>query len=76
MYSFEMSPSIRQKVDEFMNCEDIAMAFFISHIIRKPLVLVRRGKRRKTREQGKVAGHSSMSCIVFWNSEKNHQFLN
>ena len=41
MYSFEMAPSIRQKVHEFMNCEDIAMAFLVAHTIRKPPIWVK-----------------------------------
>ncbi|XP_058801792.1 exostosin-3 isoform X2 [Phymastichus coffea] len=32
--------SIRDKVDEYMNCEDIAMNFLVSHITRKPPVKV------------------------------------
>ena len=47
MYSFEMAPSIRQKVDEFMNCEDIAMAFLVAHTIRKPPVRLKRDKEEK-----------------------------
>ena len=46
MYSFEMAPSIRQKVDEFTNCEDIAMAFLIAHTIRKPPVRLKSVKER------------------------------
>ena len=46
MYSFEMALSIRQKVDEFMNCEDIAMAFLIAHTIKKPPVRLKSFKER------------------------------
>ena len=35
-----MPEAIRQKVDEYMNCEDIAMNFLVSHITRKPPVKV------------------------------------
>ena len=31
-----MDPQIREKVDEYMNCEDIAMNFLVSHLTRKP----------------------------------------
>lgn len=31
-----MPEEIRQKIDELMNCEDIAMNFLISHLTRKP----------------------------------------
>lgn len=31
-----MPEVIRQKVDELMNCEDIAMNFLVSHITRQP----------------------------------------
>ena len=48
MYSFEMAPSIRQKVDEFMNCEDIAMACLVAHTIRKPPVWLRRERNERT----------------------------
>uniref|UniRef100_A0A915KDQ5 Glycosyl transferase 64 domain-containing protein n=1 Tax=Romanomermis culicivorax TaxID=13658 RepID=A0A915KDQ5_ROMCU len=35
-YSYVMEDAIRRKVDEIMNCEDIAMNFLVSHITRKP----------------------------------------
>ena len=41
LYSYTMSQSIRDKVDEYMNCEDIAMNFLVSHVTRKPPVKVR-----------------------------------
>ncbi|ESO00244.1 hypothetical protein HELRODRAFT_83262 [Helobdella robusta] len=40
IYSNIMSPIIRDKVDEFLNCEDIAMNFLVSHITRKPPIKV------------------------------------
>ncbi|XP_063588185.1 exostosin-3-like [Penaeus indicus] len=40
MYSHIMPQAIRDKVDEYMNCEDIAMNFLVSHITRKPPVKV------------------------------------
>lgn len=40
MYSHVMPQAIRDKVDEYMNCEDIAMNFLVSHITRKPPVKV------------------------------------
>lgn len=39
-YTYFMPQEIRDKVDEFMNCEDIAMNFLVSHITRKPPVKV------------------------------------
>ncbi|CEF63813.1 Exostosin-like 3 [Strongyloides ratti] len=35
-YTFTMPKQIREKVDEFMNCEDIAMNFLVSHLTRQP----------------------------------------
>ena len=37
-----MPQAIRDKVDEFMNCEDIAMNFLVSHLTRQPPVKVKR----------------------------------
>lgn len=31
-----MSPDIRNMVDDYFNCEDIAMNFLLAHITRKP----------------------------------------
>ncbi|XP_012944743.1 exostosin-like 3 [Aplysia californica] len=39
-YSYVMPQAIRDKVDEYMNCEDIAMNFLVAHITRKPPVKV------------------------------------
>ena len=39
-YTYEMSQAIRDKVDEFMNCEDLAMNFLVSHITGKPPIKV------------------------------------
>ena len=33
-----MAPAIRDMVEEFMNCEDLALNFLISHITRQPPV--------------------------------------
>ncbi|KAM3723091.1 Exostosin-2 [Dirofilaria immitis] len=35
-YTYGMPQVIREKVDEFMNCEDLAMNFLVSHITREP----------------------------------------
>lgn len=40
VYTHVMSPTIRDTVDTFMNCEDLAMNFLISHLTRKPPVKV------------------------------------
>lgn len=40
LYSYTMPQAIRDKVDEYMNCEDIAMNFLVSHVTRKPPVKV------------------------------------
>ncbi|KAH9513647.1 Exostoses (Multiple)-like 3 [Bulinus truncatus] len=42
LYSYVMPQAIRDKVDEYLNCEDIAMNFLVSHITRKPPIKVRR----------------------------------
>ncbi|XP_064489139.1 exostosin-3-like isoform X2 [Ornithodoros turicata] len=36
LYTNVMPQAIRDKVDEYMNCEDIAMNFLVSHVTRKP----------------------------------------
>ncbi|XP_062520694.1 exostosin-like 3 [Corticium candelabrum] len=40
MYTYYMPNVVRLKVDEYMNCEDIAMNFLVSHMTRKPPVKV------------------------------------
>ncbi|XP_042902881.1 exostosin-3 [Parasteatoda tepidariorum] len=40
LYSYSMPQVIRDKVDEYMNCEDIAMNFLVSHVTRKPPIKV------------------------------------
>lgn len=40
LYTYTLPQAIRDKVDEYMNCEDIAMNFLISHITRKPPIKV------------------------------------
>nr|CAD7576747.1 unnamed protein product [Timema californicum] len=40
LYSYWLPQAVRDKVDEYMNCEDIAMNFLVSHITRKPPVKV------------------------------------
>ncbi|XP_049801082.1 exostosin-3-like isoform X1 [Schistocerca nitens] len=40
LYTYWLPQAIRDKVDEYMNCEDIAMNFLVSHITRKPPVKV------------------------------------
>ncbi|QQP34616.1 Exostosin3like, partial [Caligus rogercresseyi] len=40
LYTYEMPQAIRSKVDEYMNCEDLAMNFLVSHVTRKPPVKV------------------------------------
>lgn len=44
LYSLVMPQAIRDKVDEFMNCEDIAMNFLVSHVTRQPPVKVNKSK--------------------------------
>lgn len=39
-YTFHMPPLVRQVVDQFTNCEDIAMNFLVSHMTRKPPIKV------------------------------------
>ncbi|XP_013380983.1 exostosin-like 3 [Lingula anatina] len=40
LYSYVMPQAIRDKVDEYLNCEDIAMNFLVSHITRQPPIKV------------------------------------
>lgn len=40
-----MPQAIRDMVDEYINCEDIAMNFLVSHITRKPPIKVSDGAR-------------------------------
>lgn len=35
-YTYQMPEIIREKVDEWMNCEDLAMNFLVSHLTRQP----------------------------------------
>ncbi len=39
-YTHVMPAAVRDKVDEYMNCEDLAMNFLVSHMSRKPPVKV------------------------------------
>lgn len=50
LYSYVMPQAIRDMVDEYINCEDIAMNFLVSHLTRKPPIKV------KHRSQGIVLG--------------------
>ena len=40
LYSYQMPQAIRDKVDEYLNCEDIAMNFLVAHVTRKPPIKV------------------------------------
>ncbi|KAE9542716.1 hypothetical protein AGLY_002627 [Aphis glycines] len=40
LYSYWLPQAIRDKVDQYMNCEDIAMNFLVSHVTNKPPVKV------------------------------------
>ncbi|XP_065217618.1 exostosin-3 [Planococcus citri] len=40
LYTYSLPQAIRDMVDEYMNCEDIAMNFLVSHLTRKPPVKV------------------------------------
>ncbi|XP_054166306.1 exostosin-3-like [Oppia nitens] len=40
LYTYSMPKAIRDKVDEYMNCEDIAMNYLVSHITRQPPIKV------------------------------------
>ncbi|CAH8459488.1 unnamed protein product [Schistosoma rodhaini] len=48
-YTWEMSPDIRNMVNNYFNCEDIAMNFLLAHITRKPPI--------------KVTLHWSFDCV-------------
>lgn len=41
LYSYVMPQAIRDMVDEYINCEDIAMNFLVSHLTRKPPIKVK-----------------------------------
>ena len=41
LYSYTQPQAIRDKVDEYLNCEDLAMNFLVSHVTRKPPIKVR-----------------------------------
>lgn len=43
LYSYVMPQAIRDMVDEYINCEDIAMNFLVSHLTRKPPIKVKPG---------------------------------
>lgn len=45
LYSYWLPQAIRDKVDQYMNCEDIAMNFLVSHFTRKPPIKARIFKR-------------------------------
>lgn len=40
LYTYTLPQAIRDKVDEYMNCEDIAMNFLVSHVTRRAPVKV------------------------------------
>lgn len=40
LYSYWLPQAVRDKVDQYMNCEDIAMNFLVSHVTNKPPVKV------------------------------------
>ena len=40
VYTHVMAEEIRDTVDEFTNCEDLAMNFLVAHLTRKPPVKV------------------------------------
>lgn len=40
LYTYSMPSAIRDLVDKYTNCEDIAMNFLVSHITRKPPIKV------------------------------------
>ncbi|XP_022228476.2 exostosin-3-like [Drosophila obscura] len=40
LYTYHLPQAIRDKVDDYMNCEDIAMNFLVSHITRRPPVKI------------------------------------
>ena len=40
LYSYVQPQAIRDLVDEYLNCEDLAMNFLVSHVTRKPPIKV------------------------------------
>lgn len=50
VYTFGLPQAIREKVDEFMNCEDIAMNFLVANVTNKPPIKVAPRKKFKCPE--------------------------
>ncbi|XP_015040870.2 exostosin-3-like [Drosophila pseudoobscura] len=72
LYTYHLPQAIREKVDEFMNCEDIAMNFLVSHITRRPPVKItsrwnfrRRGMKAALSQRAKHLQNRN-KCINFF----------
>ena len=44
IYTYEMPQAIHKKIDELMNCEDLAMNFLVAHYTQKPPIKVNKMK--------------------------------
>lgn len=67
LYSYVMPQAIRDMVDEYINCEDIAMNFLVSHITRKPPIKV----SRRTLDSGKQRRPQHYSKLIPINPQEN-----
>ncbi|KAK6644670.1 hypothetical protein RUM43_000938 [Polyplax serrata] len=67
LYSYWLPQAIRDKVDQYMNCEDIAMNFLVSHFTRKPPIKARIFKRVTSRWTFRCPG-----CSVSLSEDDTH----
>ncbi|XP_077565116.1 exostosin-3-like [Haemaphysalis longicornis] len=70
LYSYAMPQAIRDRVDEYMNCEDIAMNFLVSHITRKPPLKVTSRHKFECPKCTASLSYDNSHC------EKRHNCLN
>ncbi|KAH9367413.1 hypothetical protein HPB48_004008 [Haemaphysalis longicornis] len=70
LYSYAMPQAIRDRVDEYMNCEDIAMNFLVSHITRKPPLKVTSRHKFECPKCTASLSYDNSHC------EKRHKCLN
>lgn len=61
LYSYVMPQPIRDMVDEYINCEDIAMNFLVSHITRKPPIKV-----STTAIISALSAHKQIITVIMW----------
>merc|ERR1712200_347724 len=64
IYTYTMDSAVKEMVDEFMNCEDLAMNFLVSHVTRQPPVKVTSGGHFGVLA---VLCHSQRTTLIFRN---------